>query len=203
MKKQIAGVAAVIFAATALSVSASAEYYINTERNGNSVKAEVIASGATLPAIEFTVELPDNITVDDIETESGAFYNEDNGRFAWAGTEAPKDGTVMYSVTFETEDNAIGEIVVTPADGYEDDMPSVLTAEIGADDAEDDEEDNEENNTDNDSADNSSEIGAGTSDEVIKVPEDDSNPATGVAVSCTGAAIAAAAAFAAARRNKK
>ena len=199
MKKQITGVVAAIFAAAALSVSASAEYYINTERNGNSVKAEVIASGATLPAIEFTVELPDNITVDDIETESGAFYNEDNGRFAWAGTEAPKDGTVMYSVTFETEDNAVGEIVVTPADGYEDDMPSVLTAEIGADDAKDDEEDN----TDNGSADNSPETDAGTSDEVIKVPEDDSNPATGVAVSCTGAIITAAVAFATAKRNKK
>lgn len=210
MKKQLFGVVAAILTAAAVNITAGAEYYIKTESNSNEVKAEVIASGATLPAMEFTVELPEDIEVNDVDTVSGAVYNEENGRFAWADVKAPKDGTVMYSVTFTIDDGYVGEITITPAEGYEDDMPSALTAEIIGDDTEnDDEEDNEENNQKDDEEDNadseipSSDNSESSSNNNSGALDDDSNPATGVAISCAGAAVAGAAVLATLKRKKK
>ena len=100
MKKQITGVAVALLTSAVFTVSASADYYINTQQDGNTVKAEVIADSATLPAIEFTVKLPDDIEIEDFYTISGSVFNESNGHFAWADVKAPDNGTVMYSVTF-------------------------------------------------------------------------------------------------------
>ena len=42
MKKQITGVAVALLTSAVFTVSASADYYINTQQDGNTVKAEVI-----------------------------------------------------------------------------------------------------------------------------------------------------------------
>lgn len=144
MKRKITGIAAALITATAATITASAEYYIGTEQDGNAVKVEIVADGATLPAIEFTVEMPEDVEIDDIDTISGAFFNEDSGIYAWAGAEAPEDGAVMFSATFIVEDGYEGEFSVTPAEGYEDDMPITLTAEIVGEDGETDDDTEDE-----------------------------------------------------------
>ena len=109
MKKQTTGVAVALLTSAVFTVSASADYYINTQQDGNTVKAEVIADSATLPAIEFTVKLPDDIEIEDFYTISGSVFNESNGHFAWADVKAPDNGTVMYSVTFTVKNGDKGK----------------------------------------------------------------------------------------------
>ena len=75
MKKQTTGVAVALLTSAVFTVSASADYYINTQQDGNTVKAEVIADSATLPAIEITVKLPDDIEIADFYTISGSVFN--------------------------------------------------------------------------------------------------------------------------------
>lgn len=222
MKRKIIGTAAALITAAAATITASAEYYIGTEQNGDTVKVEVIADGATLPAIEFTVDLPEDVEIDDIETISGAFFNEDKGIFAWAGTEAPEDGTVMFSATFTVDENSKGKFTVTPAEGYEDDMPTTLRTVIISEDEEsiededtaesedtseptddilpvpsDDEEttpsDNETDNAEN----GSSDVSGDTNE------DSDENPETGVAVSVAAVAVTGAAFFAAIKNKKQ
>ena len=93
MKRKILGAAAALITAAAATITASADYYIGTQQDGNTVKVEIIANGATLPAIEFTVEMPENAEISNIEIFNDSLFNEDNGIFAWAGAEAPADGT--------------------------------------------------------------------------------------------------------------
>ena len=71
-----------LLTAAVFTVSTSAEYYISTERNGNTVQAEIIADGAVLPVMEFTVKLPDDIEMDDFYTISVSAYNEEDEYFA-------------------------------------------------------------------------------------------------------------------------
>ena len=131
MKKRLIGViAAILTLASTTTYSAANEYYLNTVQDKNTVTVEVVAGGAVLPAIEFTVELPEGIEADSSYTTNGAIFNKENGRFAWAGIQAPADGTVMYSVTFKVKDGFRGEVTVVPAEGYEADMSAALKAEI-------------------------------------------------------------------------
>lgn len=215
MKKRITGIAAALITAAAATITASAEYYIGTEQDGNTVKVEIVADGATLPAIEFTVEMPEDVEIDDIETISGAFFNEDSGIYAWAGTEDPEDGTVMFSATFIVDDGYEGEFSVTPAEGYENDMPITLTAEIvgedgetedeetveDTDDTSDDDTDNTNDETDttqdNDTSDKDNNVSADTDE------DEDVNPETGITVSVAAIAVAGAAFFAAFKCKKK
>lgn len=202
MKRKITGIAAALITATAATITASAEYYIGTEQDGNAVKVEIVADGATLPAIEFTVEMPEDVEIDDIDTISGAFFNEDSGIYAWAGAEAPEDGAVMFSATFIVEDGYEGEFSVTPAEGYEDDMPITLTAEIVGEDGEtDDDTDNTNDETDttqdNDTSDKDNNVSADTDE------DEDVNPETGITVSVAAIAVAGAAFFAAFKCKKK
>ena len=202
MKRKITGIAAALITATAATITASAEYYIGTEQDGNAVKVEIVADGATLPAIEFTVEMPEDVEIDDIDTISGAFFNEDSGIYAWAGAEAPEDGAVMFSATFIVEDGYEGEFSVTPAEGYENDMPVTLTAEIVGEDGEtDDDTDNTNDETDttqdNDTSDKDNNVSADTDE------DEDVNPETGITVSVAAIAVAGAAFFAAFKCKKK
>lgn len=202
MKRKITGIAAALITATAATITASAEYYIGTEQDGNAVKVEIVADGATLPAIEFTVEMPEDVEIDDIDTISGAFFNEDSGIYAWAGAEAPEDGAVMFSATFIVEDGYEGEFSVTPAEGYENDMPVTLTAEIVGEDGEtDDDTDNTDDKTDttqdNDTSDKDNNVSADTDE------DEDVNPETGITVSVAAIAVAGAAFFAAFKCKKK
>lgn len=220
MKRKITGIAAALITAAAATITASAEYYIGTEQDGNAVKVEIVADGATLPAIEFTVEMPEDVEIDDIDTISGAFFNEDSGIYAWAGTEAPEDGAVMFSATFIVEDGYEGEFSVAPAEGYEDDMPVTLTAEIVGEDGEtdddtedeetvedtgdtsDDDTDNTDDETDttqdNDTSDKDNNVSADTDE------DEDVNPDTGITVVgiAAVAAISGAAAVIVARKRK-
>lgn len=215
MKRKITGIAAALITAAAATITASAEYYIGTEQDGNSVKVEIVADGATLPAIEFTVEMPEDVEIDDIDTISGAFYNENSGIYAWAGTEAPEDGTVMFSATFIVEDGYEGEFSVTPAEGYENDMPVTLTVEIvgedgetdddtedeetveDTDDTSDDDIDKTDTTQDNDTSDKDNNVSADTDE------DEDVNPETGITVSVAAIAVAGAAFFAAFKCKKK
>ena len=220
MKRKITGIAAALITATAATITASAEYYIGTEQDGNAVKVEIVADGATLPAIEFTVEMPEDVEIDDIDTISGAFFNEDSGIYAWAGAEAPEDGAVMFSATFIVEDGYEGEFSVTPAEGYENDMPVTLTAEIvgedvetddntedeetveDTDDTSDDDTDNTDDKTnttqDNDTSDKDNNVSADTDE------DEDVNPDTGITVVgiAAVAAVSGAAAMLVARKRK-
>ena len=215
MKRKITGIAAALITAAAATITASAEYYIGTEQDGNAVKVEIVADGATLPAIEFTVEMPEDVEIDDIDTISGAFYNENSGIYAWAGTEAPEDGTVMFSATFIVEDGYEGEFSVTPAEGYENDMPVTLTVEIvgedgetdddtedeetveDTDDTSDDDIDKTDTTQDNDTSDKDNNVSADTDE------DEDVNPETGITVSVSAIAVAGAAFFAAFKCKKK
>ena len=220
MKRKIFGAVAALITATAATITASAEYYIGTEQDGSTFKVEIVADGATLPAIEFTVEMPEDVEIDDIDTISGAFFNEDSGIYAWAGAEAPEDGAVMFSATFIVEDGYEGEFSVTPAEGYENDMPVTLTAEIvgedgetddntedeetveDTDDTSDDDTDNtdDETNTtqDNDTSDKDNNVSADTDE------DEDVNPDTGITVVgiAAVAAVSGAAAMLVARKRK-
>ena len=216
MKRKITGIAAALITATAATITASAEYYIGTEQDGSTFKVEIMADGATLPAIEFTVEMPEDVEIDDIDTISGAFFNEDSGIYAWAGTETPEDGAVMFSATFIVEDGYEGEFSVTPAEGYEDDMPVTLTVEIISEDGEtvedtDDTSDDEEvssDDTDLPSDDEKADdAGSSMTDSDVADSSDeagDENPDTGITVVgiAAVAAVSGAAAMLVARKRK-
>ena len=190
MKKQITGVAVALLTSAVFTVSASADYYINTQQDGNTVKSEVIANSATLPAIEFTVKLPDDIEIEDFYTISGSVFNESNGHFAWADVKAPDNGTVMYSVTFTVKNGDKGKLVITPAEGYENDMPETLTADITAKDTDD--KDTSDNDTDTSDSEETS--------DTTKDPDD--NPNTGIALSFAAVGVVGAAVVVSAKRRK-
>lgn len=190
MKKQITGVAVALLTSAVFTVSASADYYINTQQDGNTVKSEVIANSATLPAIEFTVKLPDDIEIEDFYTISGSVFNESNGHFAWADVKAPDNGTVMYSVTFTVKNGDKGKLVITPAEGYENDMPEKLTADITAKDTDD--KDTSDNDTDTSDSEETS--------DTTKDPDD--NPDTGIALSFAAVGVVGAAVVVSAKRRK-
>ena len=130
MKKQFIGAAVAFLAAAVTSITASAGYELGTEQDGNTIKVEVVADHAMLPAIEFTVGLPDDAEAKDVHIADGAVYNDANGKFAWAGVEAPADGTVMYSATFTIVGSYEGEFTITPEEGYEEEMADALTTVI-------------------------------------------------------------------------
>lgn len=169
---------------------------ISTRNRTETVKAEVIADSATLPAMEFTVKLPDDIEIEDFYIISGSVFNESNGHFAWAGISAPEDGTVMYSVTFTVKNEDKGKLVITPAEGYEDDMPENLIANITAKDTDD--KDTSDNDTDTSDSSTTSDIKE-TSD-TTKDPDD--NPGTGVALSFVAVGVVGAAVVVSAKRRK-
>ena len=212
MKKQITGVAVALLTSAIFTVSASADYYINTQQDGNTVKAEVIADSAALPAIEFTVKLPDDIEIEDFYTISGSVFNESNGHFAWADVKAPDNGTVMYSVTFTVKNGDKGKLVITPAEGYEDDMPENLIANITAKDTDDKDtsdngtvendstDDKDTSDNDTDTSDSSTTSDSEETSDTTKAPDD--NPDTGIALSFAAVGVVGAAVVVSAKRRK-
>lgn len=127
MKRKITSIAVALMATMAVGVTASADYYLTANKSGSDVKVEVIADKATLPAMQFTVTFPSGVTAKNVTTPSGAYYNSENGIYAWAATEAPTDGTVMFSAEFAASN---GEFTVTPATGFSTDLPVMLKATI-------------------------------------------------------------------------
>ena len=196
MKKQTTGVAVALLTSAVFTVSASADYYINTQQDGNTVKAEVIADSATLPAIEFTVKLPDDIEIEDFYTISGSVFNESNGHFAWADVKAPENGTVMYSVTFTVKDGDKGSLTITPIEGYEADMPKALTADFSAKDT----DDKETSDNDTDISDSNTSSDSGETSDTTKEPDD--NPDTGIVLSFVAVGVVGAAVVSAKRKKK-
>lgn len=215
--KIISTIAAVAASAMLMSITAGAEYYVETDKTDDVITASVIADGATISGIEFTVELPDGAEVIDTETIGGAFYNEDNGYFAWAGTEPPEDGTVVFSVEFTVDSDSSGELTVTPADGYEDDFSEAITVEIISEDDIDIETDDETTDTDDtDTSETDENTSApddttgtqdgdvdGESNDNNSEEDTDTNPDTGVTPIFAVAAVAGAAAVVAVKLKKK
>lgn len=215
--KIISTIAAAAASAMLMSITAGAEYYVETDKTDDVITASVIADGATISGIEFTVELPDGAEAIDTETIGGAFYNEDNGYFAWAGTEPPEEGTVMFSVEFTVDNDSSGELTVTPADGYEDDFSEAITVEIISEDDIDFETDDETTDTDDtDTSETDENTSApddttgtqdgdvdGESNDNNSEEDTDTNPDTGVTPIFAVVAVAGAAAVVAIKMKKK
>ena len=142
-------------------------------------------------------KLTDDIEIKDFYTISGSVFNESNGHFAWADVNAPEDGTVMYSVTFTVKNGDKGKLVITPAEGYENDMPTALIAEIiGEENGTDEKDISEDNETSDDE----------THGETSYPPNEnkpDDNPNTGIAASSAAAVIAGATVLATVKRKKQ
>lgn len=120
-----------IFAAmTALSVAglcgvmASATYVPTATVNADkTVTVEVKAQDVELPATQFAVTIPDGYKVTSYTAVSGGYFNQDSMKFAWAGTSAPANDTVMLTLTL-TADETVGDVAaievgLTPDTGFE------------------------------------------------------------------------------------
>ena len=130
MKKQVTCITVALFASLISATSASAEYYISTQQEGNTIKADVVAEGATLSAMEFIVDMPEDIKIIDSYNINGSVFNQENGHFAWASIETPTDGTVMYSVTFTVKDNYKDELSIIPVEGFKQDLSKTFTVPV-------------------------------------------------------------------------
>lgn len=120
-----------IFAAmTALSVAglcgvlASATYVPTATVNADkTVTVEVKAQDVELPATQFAVTIPEGYKVTSYTAVSGGYFNQDSMKFAWAGTSAPANDTVMLTLTL-TADETVGDVAaievgLTPDTGFE------------------------------------------------------------------------------------
>lgn len=195
MKKKFIGIIGAVSAITLVTaVTASADYYVDTTKTDDTVIVSVIADKSALAAMEFTVTVPDEATVIETKTISGALYNEANGKFAWAGIEAPADGTEMFSITVSTKDS--GNIVFTPSADYEEDFAKAISVEIKA---EDEGDDSKPDYTSPDDTSETSETPTKPSDST----EDDSNPNTGVVTLASTLILVAGAGLAISFKRKK
>ena len=124
MKKILSlGVAAAVLSLTAVAASAAiAPVVIDEAVEGETITVEVVADGMTLPGAQFSVVASDNLTLTDNTPIGGGFFA--NGTFAWAGTEAAADGTVLLTLVYTVDAAADEEISVTltPAAGFEADV---------------------------------------------------------------------------------
>ena len=209
MKKQVTCITVALFATLISATSASAEYYISTQQEGNTIKADVVAEGATLSAMEFIVDMPEDINIIDSYKINGSVFNQENGHFAWANIETPTDGTVMYSVTFTVKDNYKDELSIIPVEGFKQDLSKTFTVPVSYKEADKESSSNisdvissssEVSDTDSETSD----ITNSDSDTSINKDENASNPNTGIALCVVPiVGIVGATAITLVRKNKK
>lgn len=212
MKKQVTCITVALFATLISATSASAEYYISTQQEGNTIKADVVAEGATLSAMEFIVDMPEDINIIESYKINGSVFNQENGHFAWANIETPTDGTVMYSVTFTVKDNYEDELSIIPVEGFKQDLSKTFTVPVSYKEAD------KENSSDisdvissssevtdiSTSDSETSDITNSDSDTSINKDENASNPNTGIALCVVPiVGIVGATAITLVRKNKK
>ena len=209
MKKQVTCITVALFATLISATSASAEYYISTQQEGNTIKADVVAEGATLSAMEFIVDMPEDINIINSYKINGSVFNQENGHFAWANIETPTDGTVMYSVTFTVKDNYKDELSIIPVEGFKQDLSKTFTVPVSYKEADKESSSDisdvissssEVSDTDSETSD----ITNSDSDTSINKDENASNPNTGIALCVVPiVGIVGATAITLVRKNKK
>ena len=209
MKKQVTCITVALFATLISATPASAEYYINTQQEGNTIKADVVAEGATLSAMEFIVDMPEDINIINSYKINGSVFNQENGHFAWANIETPTDGTVMYSVTFTVKDNYKDELSIIPVEGFKQDLSKTFTVPVSYKEADKESSSDisdvissssEVSDTDSETSD----ITNSDSDTSINKDENASNPNTGIALCVVPiVGIVGATAITLVRKNKK
>ena len=116
MKKILSlGVASAVLSLTAVAASAAITPVVSdTAVEGEQLVVEVVANGFTDVATQFVVEASENLTlVDSTTTDKGLpAFNADTMHFAWAGTEAPADGTVLLTLVFDVNAAADEDVTV-------------------------------------------------------------------------------------------
>ncbi|MGN1341154.1 MAG: hypothetical protein ACI4WS_12750 [Oscillospiraceae bacterium] len=125
MKKIISlGAAAAVLSLTAVAASAAIApaFTPASPVAGETVTVEVVANGMTQDATTFTVNASSNLTLTANAPVSGGLFNDQTGKFAWAGTSVPADGTVLLTLTYTVDAAADEEVSVSlvPDAGFTD-----------------------------------------------------------------------------------
>lgn len=116
MKKILSlGAAAAVLSLTAVAASAAIAPTITPASpvSGESVTVEIVANGMTQDATTFTVNASDNLTLTENAPVNGGLFNPETGKFAWAGTAVPADGTVLLTLTYTVDAAADEEVSVS------------------------------------------------------------------------------------------
>ncbi len=125
MKKIISlGAAAAVLSLTAVAASAAIAPEVTSEPvAGGEYVVNVVANDYTKEAGGFTLVTSDNLTyVSHVEgTSVMGLYNKDTGKYAFAGSAAPANGTVLLTVTFTVDAAADEQVSVSlvPDAGFE------------------------------------------------------------------------------------
>ena len=126
MKKIISlGAAAAVLSLTAVAASAAIApaFTPASPVAGETVTVEIVANGMTQDATTFTVKASENLTLTgEAAPVAGGLFNAQTGKFAWAGTSVPADGTVLLTLTYTVDAAADEEVSVAlvPDAGFTD-----------------------------------------------------------------------------------
>lgn len=210
MKKILSlGVASAVLSLTAVAASAAITPVVSdTAVEGEQLVVEVVANGFTDVATQFVVNVSENLTlVDATTTDKGLpAFNADTMHFAWAGTEAPADDTVLLTLVFDVNAAADEEVTVslTADAGFETGVAADVvstTVVAGDDDNSDiDSDDTEDPDDTSDGLDDSDDTSDDTSDDNTD-NTDEPNPPAGVALAVVPAVLAGAAVVVAKKRK--
>ena len=134
MKKILSlGVAAAVLSLTAIAASAAiAPTIIDDAIEGETITVEIVATGVTSTAAQFSVVASDNLTLDSYEVTTNGFAAFNNNKFAWASTSAPAEGEVLLTLVY-TVDVEVGDeisVALTPDAGFEADVDSAATVAV-------------------------------------------------------------------------
>ena len=210
MKKILSlGAAAAVLSLTAVAASAAITPVVSdTAVEGEQLVVEVVANGFTDVATQFVVNASENLTlVDATTTDKGLpAFNADTMHFAWAGTEAPADSTVLLTLVFDVNAAADEEVTVslTPDAGFETgvaaDVVSTTVVAGDEDNSDIDSDDTQDPDDTSDGLDDSDDTSDDTSDDNTD-NTDEPNPPAGVALAVVPAVLAGAAVVVAKKRK--
>lgn len=213
MKKILSlGVASAVLSLTAVAASAAITPVVSdTAVEGEQVVVEVVANGFTDVATQFVVNASENLTlVDATTTDKGLpAFNADTMHFAWAGTEAPADGTVLLTLVFDVNAAADEEVTVslTADAGFETGIDAAEVAATVVAAGEDNSDISDDTSDDETSDDTSDDGGLDDSDDTSDDTSgdgdntDEPNPPAGVALAVVPAVLAGAAVVVAKKRK--
>lgn len=213
MKKILSlGVASAVLSLTAVAASAAITPVVSdTVVEGEQVVVEVVANGFTDVATQFVVNASENLTLVDASTTDKGLpaFNADTMHFAWAGTEAPADDTVLLTLVFDVN-AAEGEDVsvsLTADAGFEtgiDAAEVAATVVASGDDTSDlpsDDETSDDETSSDDGLDDETSGDETSDDENGDNTDDEKNPPAGIALAVVPAVLAGAAVVVAKKRK--
>ena len=222
MKKIIAlGAAAAVLSLTAVAASAAIAPVMTPAAPvaGDTVTVEIVANGMTQDSTAFKVVASDNLTLTANDPGTGLF-NPETGKYAWAGTAVPADGTVLLTLTYTVDAAADEEVTVAleagsgatdisadtvaavVVDGESTDVPDTDTIETTEEEFYTSEEEPGLTTTDEGTVDEGT-VDEGTVDEGNTDADTDNkgNPDTGIALAVVPAVLAGAAIVVAKKRK--